>query len=376
MNVAMLLSGGVDSSVALCRLRELGYRHVTAFYLKIWLEDELAHIGECPWEDDLQYARSVADRLSVPFEVVSLQEAYYERVVDYALAELRAGRTPSPDIFCNQRVKFGVFWERIADGARRFDAVATGHYARIERTEDRVLLKRAPDPVKDQTYFLSHLSREQLARAIFPVGDLHKQDVRQLAREWDLPNQERPDSQGICFLGTIRYPEFVRHYLGERPGDIVERATGRVLGGHRGYWFHTIGQRQGLGLGNGPWYVVGKDVERNVVFVAHADEVSKVAVSEFRVGSLTWINEAPARDTSLSLKLRHGPQTIGCRLHPDGNGTLRVVMETPDRGVAPGQFAVFYDGEVCLGSGRILEPALQRSLSPEIVTSSTPGSIG
>lgn len=346
----MLLSGGVDSSVALYRLCEQGRARVTAFYLKIWLEDELSHIGECPWEEDLSFAREVCARLDVPLEIVSLQMEYHDRVVSYALSELKAGYTPSPDIFCNLRVKFGVFWDRVASS---FDAVATGHYARIRNEGGVFHLLRAPDPVKDQTYFLSHLTQDQLARAMFPVGEFRKHEVRESAARWGLPNRDRKDSQGICFLGSIRYPDFVRHYLGERPGDIVERESGTVLGSHKGYWFHTIGQRQGLGLGNGPWYVVGKDIERNLVYVSHADRVASAMTDQFEVSDLTWIAGPPELDRPLSLKLRHGPQTVGCRVAPTDTDRLMVTMQSPDRGVAPGQFAVFYSGDYCLGSGRI-----------------------
>ena len=241
MKIAVLLSGGVDSSVALCLLKEEGH-DLTAFYLKVWLEDELAYLGECPWEEDLELARAVCDRFDVPLEVRSLQKEYWDRVVQYTIDELRAGRTPSPDIFCNQRIKFGAFSDEI-DAS--FERVATGHYARLEPANGGVLLKKGVDPVKDQTYFLSHMFQEQLKRASFPIGALQKSDVRQRAAALHLPNQARRDSQGICFLGKIKYSEFVRHHLGEREGDIRELGSGKVLGTHRGYWFHTIGQRQG-----------------------------------------------------------------------------------------------------------------------------------
>lgn len=363
MSVAVLLSGGVDSSVALRTLTEQGTTDITAFYLKIWLEDEMAYMGDCPWEEDLSYARAVCRDAGVQLEVVPLQLEYYERVVQYAVDELKAGRTPSPDIFCNQRIKFGAFWDRI--GAE-FTKVATGHYARAVRRGDRVHLGRAPDPVKDQTYFLSHVSQEQMQRVMFPIGDLTKREVRERARDLDLPTKDRKDSQGICFLGKIRYPEFVRHYLGEEQGEIRELETDTVLGPHRGFWFYTIGQRQGLGLGNGPWYVVRKDTRRNIVYVSHEIEARRTARRVLEVGDLTWIDGAPAKER-LTCKLRHGPELIGCAIewlpsHSEGSPVgdlggqrLRVTLDKPDRGVAPGQFTVFYDGEFCLGGGKILE---------------------
>ncbi|MFP4066030.1 MAG: tRNA 2-thiouridine(34) synthase MnmA [Spirochaetaceae bacterium] len=354
MKTAALLSGGVDSSVALARALESGAQGVTAFYLKVWLEDELDGLGTCPWEEDLAYARRVCEQLEVPLKVVPLQLEYYDRVVSYTLSELRAGRTPSPDIFCNQRIKFGAFYEYLGDEYQR---IVTGHYARTERGAAEVLLKRGVDPVKDQTYFLSHLTQSRLARAWFPIGGIRKTEVRSYARRLELPNQNRPDSQGICFLGKVRYPEFIRHYLGEQEGHIVERESGRLLGTHRGYWFYTIGQRQGLGLGGGPWYVVDKDTADNTIFVSHANNVVPTAARRsLRLGRLHWIGTPPARER-LFIRIRHGPELVPCTVKPvpaaDAE-VLEVEMERADRGVAPGQFGVLYDDEVCLGAGMIL----------------------
>ena len=348
MKIAVLLSGGVDSSVALHLLRRSGEADLTAFYLKIWLEEDVASLGTCPWEEDLRYARAVCDSAGVPLSVVPLQREYHERVVTYAIEELRRGRTPSPDIFCNERIKFGAFLETLQDTC---DRVATGHYAVLEQRPDGPVLKRSPDPVKDQTYFLSHLSRGQLARALFPVGGLRKREVREEARRLGLASMDRPDSQGICFLGRIRYPDFVRAYLGERPGAIVERESGRVLGRHRGYWFYTIGQREGLGLAGGPWYVAGKDTEADVVYVSHGSV--RAARATFTVSRLHWIGEPPAAGASLLVRIRHSPALASCSLRPAAGGAVEVAMDPPDAGVAPGQFAVFYDGEVCLGCGVI-----------------------
>lgn len=353
MEYAALLSGGVDSSVALARLVERGDGPVRAYYLKIWLEDDASFLGDCPWEEDLSYARSVAAALGVPLDVVPLQEEYYRRVVSYTLEELRAGRTPSPDIFCNQRIKFGAFYDAIGGAA---DRIVTGHYAGIHRGEggapDR--LRLAADRIKDQTYFLSHLSQEQLKRCEFPLADLRKDQVRGYAGAREFANTRRPDSQGICFLGRIRYPDFVRHYLGEREGPILEYGTNRELGRHRGAWFYTIGQRQGLGLGNGPWYVVERDVGANVVRVSHGEHVAERARREFVIGSIHTISGAitPGRYRT---KIRHGPELAGCRVEATGEpDRMRVILDTPDRGVAPGQFAVIYDPPYCLGAGMIL----------------------
>jgi tRNA-specific 2-thiouridylase len=350
MNTAVLLSGGVDSSVALYRLLEEGRRNVTAYYLKIWLEDELSGLGDCPWDEDLGYARAVCDAAGVPLKIVPLQAEYYEKVVDYALKELRAGHTPSPDIFCNQRVKFGAFYDKVAG----VDRVASGHYGVVDRSGDRARLLRSPDPVKDQTYFLSHLSQEQVAHVEFPIGSLYKKEVRELAQRYNLANQARPDSQGICFLGKIKYNDFVKHYLGEKPGSIVERETGKKLGEHKGFWFHTIGQRSGLGLGNGPWFVVGKDVDDNTVFVSHQEHRREQIRDTFTAGELTWIHRAPREGETLTCKLRHGPELIPCEVASAGDNRLSVKLQNGDPGIAPGQFSVFYSGEECLGAGMIL----------------------
>ncbi len=349
MKIAVLLSGGVDSSVALYRLIEEGHRDIHAFYLKIWLEDELSFLGACPWEEDLKYVREVCQARNVPLRVISLQREYYERVVSYTIGELKKGRTPSPDIFCNQRIKFGAFLEKVG---REYEKVVTGHYAQILEEGGLFWLKRAPDPIKDQSYFLSHLSQSQVARCLFPIGVFQKRTVRDLAQNYNLPNKDRKDSQGICFLGKIKYSDFVRHYLGEREGEIRDIETDRVLGSHRGFWFHTIGQRQGLGLSGGPWYVVFKNTEKNIVYVSGTAGLLNQERREFKVSEANWISRPP-QEGALSLKLRHGPKLQSCQIQDLGGGRYQIWMEEGDRGVAPGQFAVFYRGETCLGGARI-----------------------
>jgi tRNA-specific 2-thiouridylase len=349
MKIAVLLSGGVDSSVALNLIKQNKNHEVTAFYLKIWLEDDLAFLGECPWETDLHYARAVCEQAGVPLEIVPLQTKYFEKVVEHAISELKAGRTPSPDILCNQRIKFGEFFNCIDPS---FDKVASGHYAQIEERAGQFWLKRAPDPVKDQTYFLSSLSQAQLSRALFPIGRFTKAEVRELARQFDLPTQSRKDSQGICFLGKIRYRDFVEAYLGENPGDIVELETGQMWGQHRGYWFYTIGQRKGLGLHGGPWFVVKKDVAENIIYVSHQEHAAAQARDTFSVANVHWIADAPTK-RDLHVKIRHSPQFAACRLEPLDATRLTVHLATDEPGLAPGQSAIFYDDELCLGGGVI-----------------------
>ncbi len=348
MKIAVLASGGVDSSVALMRLAEEGVHELTAFYLKIWLEDEMAFLGSCPWEEDLENANSVCERAGVPLEIIPLQREYLDTVVAYALADLEAGHTPSPDVMCNRMIKFGAFVDRIDDG---FDAVASGHYARTKKRDGLTRLLRAADPRKDQTYFLSQMTQDQIARAVFPIGHLMKAEVREEASRLELPNAARPDSQGICFLGRVPFNDFVGHHLGERPGEIRETESSRVLGEHHGTWFHTIGQRRGLGLSGGPWYVVAKDPEANVIEVIHGDKLENRARTSFQIKKPHWIAESP-QQTGLLVRLRHGERIDRCTVSECAYGGLVVdLLDASDPGIAPGQFAVLYDGEECLGGG-------------------------
>ena len=361
MRIAMLISGGVDSSVSMRLLRDAGHE-VSAFYLKIWLEDELSFLGECPWEEDLRYVRAVCEEADVSLSVVPFQQEYHERIVSYVIREVREGRTPNPDVYCNTLIKFGAFLERYGDD---FDRVATGHYARTEMRDGQARLQqncthggqarllRSADPVKDQTYFLSRMTPEQVGKAMFPIGEYTKEEVRALAEQYDLPNAYRKDSQGICFLGTIPFDKFLEEKVGTREGEIVDAKTGETLGGHKGFWFYTIGQRRGLHLSGGPWYVTGKDMERNVVYVSNAYRSRETARTELNVEGLTWIAGAPASDDKLSVKLRHGPEEHGCRLEIGADNRGRVILEEGDTGIAAGQIAVFYRGDECLGSGTI-----------------------
>lgn len=348
MKIAVLLSGGVDSSVALSLLHREGHE-LTAYYLKIWLEDETAFLGECPWEEDLEFARAVCDRLSVPLKVINMQRKYYDTVVDYTLRELRAGRTPSPDIQCNKQIKFGSFLDQIGDD---FDKVASGHYAQIEECDGLFKLKRAPDPVKDQTYFLTYLDQKQLSKILFPIGKYTKKEVRDLAEEFNLPTARRRDSQGICFLGKIKYNDFVKYHLGEHEGDILDIHTGDKLGSHKGFWFHTIGQRSGLGLSGGPWYVCKKDIENNIIYVTHNTFEEEVPTDSFFVRDINWTAGEP-RKSDLQIKLRHGPIFYDARVELLSASKAHVKLAQADQGISAGQFSIFYDGENCLGGGVI-----------------------
>lgn len=349
MNIAVLVSGGVDSSVALRLLKDQGHS-ITAFYLKIWLEDELSFLGNCPWEEDLSYVQAVCKQLNVPLEVISLQKEYWETVVTYTIAQVKAGFTPNPDILCNQQIKFGSFYSKID---MSFDAVATGHYAQLIDNNGIKELHSAPDPIKDQTYFLSYLSQKQLQRALFPIGNLQKNQVRQLAEVYDLPNKARKDSQGICFLGKLKFDEFLNYHLGESPGQLIEIETGKIWGTHRGFWYYTIGQRQGIGLAGGPWYVAAKDPQNNIVYISREYYSAEKIRNTFQVGHWNWISGTRPLQKELLVKLRHGQHVNSCTLDFIDEKHATVTLKDRDQGIAPGQFAVFYDGTNCLGGGII-----------------------
>lgn len=351
MKIAVLLSGGVDSSLALYRLIQQGYMDITAYYLKIWLEDDTSFLGQCPWDVDIQYAQAVCDKFNIELKIIPLQTEYYQKVVSYVIAELKQGRTPSPDIFCNQRVKFGAFFEKISD---EFDFVASGHYAVVKKDNERYRLFRSPDPIKDQSYFLSHLSQAQLSKIMFPIGDMLKEDVRKLAQDIDLPNKDRKDSQGICFLGKIKYRDFVGYYLGQKEGDIIEIETGKKLGKHKGFWFCTIGQRQGLGIGGpgGPYYVCKKDIENNIVYVT-SSELENSKRYELDIQIPDWINEPQDYTQDFYIKLRHGPNLIKSTI-TKYQDKINVNLSQGDDGIAQGQFCIIYKEDECLGGGMII----------------------
>jgi tRNA-5-taurinomethyluridine 2-sulfurtransferase len=378
--VAMLLSGGVDSSVALHVLKSQGY-DVTAFYLKIWLEDELAHLGHCPWEEDYNLCMEICQQANVPLESISLQTEYKEKVISYTVAEAQRGRTPNPDIMCNARVKFGCFYDAIEE--RGFDYVASGHYAQLTTTVQGVKqLLRAPDPIKDQSYFLCALNQEQLQRVLFPIGHLEKQEVRQLAQEYDLPNKNRPDSQGLCFLGKVKFDEFLSAYLGTCPGNIIDARTGSTIGRHNGVWYHTVGQRKGIGkvldpkaTARGPWYVVAKDPEKNIVYASNEydEESFTQARSDVYIEDIHWISGSPPTfllngPARFGLKIRHGPTIVNGYLELLDDGVANVKLDQKDGGLAPGQYVVFYepDGIECYGGGVISERHWARFLLDRI----------
>lgn len=352
MNIAALLSGGVDSSVVVHLLCEQGYRP-TLFYIKIGMDG--AEYMDCSAEEDIEMSAAIARKYGLSLEVVDLHKEYWENVAAYAIDKIRKGLTPNPDVMCNKLIKFGCFEQRVG---KDFDFTATGHYATTIQRDGKTWLETAKDPVKDQTDFLAQIDYLQVSKLMFPLGGLMKQEVRDIALKAKLPSARRRDSQGICFLGKINYNDFVRRFLGEKEGRIIELETGKILGTHRGYWFHTIGQRKGLGLGGGPWFVVRKDTDENVIYVSRGYETEQQYGYEFSMQDFHFITENPWEgvegEIPVTFKIRHTPDFIGGKLLQDGDG-YRIVSEEKLQGIAPGQFGVVYDeaSRLCIGSGEI-----------------------
>ena len=348
--IAVLLSGGVDSSVVVSMLAAKGLRP-DCFYIKIGPEQD--EEWDCSSEEDMEMATAVAHRYGCSLEVVDCHQEYWNQVTSYTMDQVRQGLTPNPDVMCNRLIKFGAFHEKCGHG---YDLIATGHYAQTEIDEEGLKwLVTSPDPVKDQTDFLAQIYDWQLTKALFPIGHLMKDEVREIAEREHLVSAHRKDSQGICFLGKINYNDYLRRYLGEQPGDIVDIDTGRVIGHHQGHWFHTIGQRKGLGLGGGPWFVVKKDIGHNIIYVSNGYDPALAYRSVFPIRAFHSINgQLPPEE--VTFKIRHTPDFHEARLEPIGGaGCYMVHSRQPIHGVAPGQFCVIYDHQHhrCYGSGEI-----------------------
>ncbi|MFO7581724.1 tRNA 2-thiouridine(34) synthase MnmA [Guyparkeria sp.] len=349
------MSGGVDSSVAALLLKEAGYQ-VEGLFMKNWEGDDDDEY--CAAKEDMLDAMAVADKLGIEFHYVNFSAEYWDRVFEHFLHEYRAGRTPNPDILCNREIKFRAFLDHARElGA---DAIATGHYARRIDDENGVHLARGLDANKDQSYFLHALSREQIGSAYFPVGELEKPRVREIAAAHGLVTAEKKDSTGICFIGERRFADFLQTYLPAQPGPI-ETLEGEHLGTHQGLMYHTIGQRQGLGIGglkrhgDEPWYVVGKDLDRNVLLVAQGKNHPALFAPALEAEQVHWIEPPPAeRPITAKIRYRQPDQAVELEMHGD---RLVARFETPQRAITPGQSIVFYDGPVCLG-GAVIRHAL------------------
>lgn len=341
------MSGGVDSSVTASLLVDQGY-DVTGIYMKNWTQDLPGM--RCPWADDLADAKRVAVQLGIPLKVYDFQTQYKQRVVDYMISEYQAGRTPNPDIMCNQEVKFKLFLDTaLADGA---DMIATGHYAKIGKSNEQTnpVLLRPRDETKDQTYFLYRISSEALGKTLFPLGMLTKTEVRAIAEAKGLATARKKDSQGICFVGSVGIKEFLSQYVTTEPGEIIDKATGHAIGYHDGAIYYTLGQRHGLGMGGGlPYYVVGKDMAANRVIVSRDLSDESMWRDTVELTGIHWINDAPREGEVLLARLRHRGQLLPCRLQGDS-----LQLEEAERAATAGQSAVLYRGDEVLGGGIIV----------------------
>lgn len=364
MNIAALVSGGVDSSVMVHLLKEQGITP-DIFYIKIGMKEEAGYV--CPKEEDIEITEYIAKKYGCKMEVVDLEDAYYDSVIRYTLDTVKKGFTPNPDVMCNLLIKFGAFNDK---WGYQYDRIATGHYAGTRLINGENYLRTATDSHKDQTYFLGRITRAQLQKAMFPLQDIPKPQVREIALQANLPSAARPDSQGICFLGKINYSDFIKQHVGEHPGPVIELETGKQWGEHRGLWFHTIGQRKGLGLSQGPWFVVKKDIPNNILYISHGyDPIAQygqgVLLEDFK-----FINEKADQDYSLAqkvrFKIRHSPEFLTGEMQQNSKGQMMIQADKAIAGIAPGQFGVVYqaEGDLCLGAGVISES----NTSPPLTT--------
>ena len=339
------MSGGVDSSLAAALLVEQGY-DVTGVYMKNWTENLPGM--QCPWADDLADAKRVAVQLGIDFKVFDFEKEYKHKVVDYMIEEYKLGRTPNPDIMCNQEVKFKLFLETALENGA--DMIATGHYARTKGS----VLAMATDTNKDQTYFLYRVTGAALAKTLFPLGEFTKPIVRQMAKERGLFTATKKDSQGICFVGKVGIRDFLSQYVEQMPGKIIDKKTNKVLGHHDGAIFYTLGQRHGLEVGGGlPYYVVGKSMAKNEVYVTTDLNEKALWREKIQLDSVHWINDAPA-DGHYDIRVRHRAPLMSAQLESDKDGGVTLVLQDPQRAVAAGQSIVIYRGIECLGGGIVV----------------------
>ena len=360
-HVIVGMSGGVDSAVAAYLLKREGY-DVVGVFMKNW--EETGDDGVCTAAQDYDDVRAVSERIGIPYYTVNFAKEYRDRVFSYFLDEYRRGRTPNPDVLCNCEIKFRAFLDfAMQTGAK---LLATGHYARLDKT-DGVRLLRAADLAKDQTYFLAGLKAEQLRDAMFPVGALEKGEVRRIAREQGFANADKKDSTGVCFIGERDFKRFLMQFLPAQPGEIVDE-RGRTIGRHDGLMYYTLGQRKGLGIGGRSdgtgesWFVVGKDVKRNLLIVQQGEHDELFSLS-LEAPKINWIaGEAPQPSFSCTAKFRYRQPDQAVAVAIEGEGA-HVAFARPQRAVTPGQWVVFYDGETCLGGGVIEQTEPKKAIS-------------
>ncbi len=351
--VILGMSGGVDSSVAALLLKEQGYE-VIGIFMKNW--DDTDEFGHCTAEEDAEDVRRVCAQLDIPYYTVNFEKQYYDKVFAYFLDEYRKGRTPNPDVMCNREIKFGELLQKVIELGG--DYIATGHYARVERADGEFRLLRGVDANKDQTYFLNALSQYQLSKAMFPIGHLPKPRVREIAEAAGLATAKKKDSTGICFIGERDFKKFLSGYLPAQPGNMVDLRTGEVKGRHDGLMYYTLGQRQGLGIGGSgtgePWFVSGKDLEKNVLYVVQGDQHPSLYSAGLSATDVNWISPDKLQGSftcTAKFRYRQPDQEVTVTLGADG--TAEVVFGKLQKAVTPGQSVVFFDGDVCLGGGTI-----------------------
>lgn len=349
--VVLGMSGGVDSSVAALLLKEQGYE-VIGIFMKNW--DDTDEFGHCTAEEDAEDVRKVCSHIGIPYYTVNFEKAYYDKVFAYFLDEYRRGRTPNPDVMCNREIKFGDFLRKAMElGA---DYIATGHYARVGQRDGIHRLLRGVDANKDQTYFLNALNQAQLSKALFPIGHLPKSEVRSIAEQAGLPTAKKKDSTGVCFIGERDFKQFLSQYLPAQPGE-MRTLTGELKGRHDGLMYYTLGQRQGLGIGGSgsgePWFVAGKDLQNNILYVVQGDHPSLYSTA-LTATDLNWISGTfPTGPIKCKAKFRYRQPDQGVTVTLLEPGRCRVQFDSRQRAVTPGQAVVFYEGEECLGGGTI-----------------------
>lgn len=351
------MSGGVDSSVSGFILQQQGYQ-VEGLFMKNWEEDD--DTDYCTAAADLADAQAVADKLGMKLHKINFAAEYWDNVFEHFLSEYKAGRTPNPDILCNKEIKFKAFLEYAAEDLGA-NYIATGHYVRRSGNDDNAQLLRGLDENKDQSYFLYALNKKQIGQSLFPVGEIEKPIVRKIAEDLGLATAKKKDSTGICFIGERKFKDFLARFLPAQPGEI-RTVDGKVVGHHDGLMYHTLGQRKGLGIGGvkglseDPFYVVEKDLINNVLVVAQGHDNSALLSSALIASQLTWVDMQPLRENlCCTVKTRYRQADIPCEIQPLDNNTIKVIFDEPQIAVTPGQSAVFYLGEVCLGGGIIEE---------------------
>ncbi|MCX7568846.1 tRNA 2-thiouridine(34) synthase MnmA [Tumebacillus sp. DT12] len=350
--VVVGMSGGVDSSVTAWLLKQQGY-DVIGVFMKNW--DDTDEFGHCTAEDDFADVRRVCDKIGIPYYTVNFEKEYYDKVFSYFLDEYRKGRTPNPDVLCNREIKFKEFLDAAVDlGA---DYIATGHYARVEEVDGEFRLLRGVDNNKDQTYFLNQLSQHQLSKAMFPIGHLPKPEVRKIAEEADLATAKKKDSTGICFIGERNFREFLSQYLPAQPGE-MQTLEGEVKGRHEGLMYYTLGQRHGLGIGGSgsgePWFVIDKDVERNILYVGQGENNPALYSEGLYATDIHWVSDREKPQSfRCTAKFRYRQPDQGVTVHLRDGRTAEIVFDQPQKAITPGQAVVFYDGDACLGGGTI-----------------------